>query len=205
MSTDESTLGEVVSGWVPATRRCLACRARPPRGRRARRAKVLLLVGPKGAGKTTLGRELAKRPGVRFVPVEAIAKEVLASMGNVIDERYARRAFDAILRELRDLERRHSTLVLETTGASEHSRDFVRRLANRYELALVRVTASPSECEARILARDPSAQIAVSRAMVREMHGRFEALTWPWSVSVENGGGRSIDEASSEILPLVRN
>ena len=53
-----------------------------------------MLVGPKGAGKTTLGRFLEIEPGVQFLEVERIAKRVLAEMGGTIDERYARRAFD---------------------------------------------------------------------------------------------------------------
>ena len=37
-------------------------------------AAILLLVGPKGSGKTTLGRALGELPGATFLDVEAVAR-----------------------------------------------------------------------------------------------------------------------------------
>jgi shikimate kinase len=42
------------------------------------RARILVLVGPKGSGKTTLGELLEAEPSAHFLEGEAIAKRVLA-------------------------------------------------------------------------------------------------------------------------------
>lgn len=166
---------------------------------RMRRARVLLLVGPKGSGKSTIGRALADGKRIRFVEVEAIARAVLAERGNVIDERYARAAFEAILEELAGLERAHEVLVVETTGASEESNDFLEELRARYRVLLVRIRAEENLCTARICARDPAAQIAVHGDLVKEMHRRTLALAWPWSLTVENDGSKEPAMLAEEI------
>ncbi|HSQ00804.1 MAG TPA: hypothetical protein VL049_26565 [Candidatus Dormibacteraeota bacterium] len=121
---------------------------------------MIVLVGPKGSGRTTIGGILAREPGVRFLEVEAIAKRVLAEPGNVIDERYARRAFDEIVREAEAIDGEHHAVVLETTGAADET--------------------------ARIAGRDPSRQVEVPVARIPEMHERTEALRLAWDPELVN-------------------
>lgn len=180
--------------WIGARLRARAAR---------RRARILVLVGPKGSGKTTLGRMLARRSGVYFLDVEPIAKEVLASMGNVIDERYARRAFAEIVRAVRGIERDHRVIVLETTGASEETAALLAGLRERHDVRLARIHAGPETCEARIKARDPSRQIQVSPDLIREMHRRSAALSLPWDLEVRNDPPMSPDDVDRAFGALL--
>lgn len=153
--------------------------------------RIIVLVGPKGSGKTTIGKVLTSEPGVHFLEVEAIAKRVLVATGGVIDEEYARRAFDEILREVEALDGGHRGVVLETTGASEETPRFLDALVHdvghvvrrRHE---VRLHARAETCAKRIAERDPSRQVEVPLALVREMHTRTEALRLEWDLEIVN-------------------
>lgn len=164
--------------------------------------QVLVLVGPKGCGKTTIGRALERHPRTRFLEVEVIAKRVLAGMGNIIDETYARRAFQAILEEVDSLARTHRIIVLETTGASDETPSFLDALRRRHEVRLIRVRARPETCAARIAARDATRQIDVPVALVREMHERTEALRLAWDLEVANDPPLDEEAIARAFAPL---
>ncbi len=168
-------------------------------------AQIILLIGPKGAGKTTIGKLLAREPDVRFLEVEVISKRVLATMGNQIDESYARRVFDEIVHEVESIDRAHRVIVLETTGASDHTPHFLDGLRRGHQVRLVRVTAGAETCARRIVERDQSRQIAVSPALVREMHTRSEALQLPWDLEVANDPPLSVAEVERVFAPLLRD
>lgn len=63
------------------------------------RAQVVVLVGPKGAGKSTVGRALERREDVRFLHVEIIAKRVLDNDPPMTPDEVDR-AFAPILRDV---------------------------------------------------------------------------------------------------------
>lgn len=149
-------------------------------------AEIILLVGPKGSGKTTIGRVLERERGVHFIEVERIAQRVLAGSGGTIDEDYAKRALEAIAAEVERVSAEHGLIVLETTGASQHTSWFVELLSSRYRLHLVRVRARAQTCADRIATRDSSRQVDVPRELVEAMHARTEALELPFDVEVDN-------------------
>ena len=152
----------------------------------AQLARIIVLVGAKGSGKTTLGRFLEAEPGVHFLEVEAIAKRVLVEMGGVIDERYARRAFEAIASEVGAISTQHRVIVIETTGASEETPSFLSALRRRHELFLVRVLAGAETCARRIRERDPARQVDVSLDLIHTMHERTESLNLSWDLELDN-------------------
>ncbi len=168
------------------------------------RARMVVLVGPKGSGKTTIGRMLERHPGVHFLNVETIARRVLEAMGKVIDENYARRAFDEILSAIRSIEEQHEVIVIETTGASEETPRFLAALGERYDLRLVRIHARPETCAARIHSRDQSAQIQVSAELIEEMLKRSMALSLPWDLEIDNDPAMPAEEVERAFAPLLR-
>ncbi len=168
-----------------------------------RRPRLLVLVGPKGAGKTSIGRGLGEHPGVRFVDVERVAKRVLDQTGGVIDEHYAARAFEAIYQELCAREGDAATLVMETTGASDSANALLSKLRSRFDVVLVRILAEAALCDERMATRDQSAQIQVDSAMVRAMFERTVALDWPWALTVDNDGRREVAAIVADIARLI--
>jgi shikimate kinase len=167
-------------------------------------ARVLLLVGPKGAGKTTIAEMLARRADAHFVEAEAISKRVLAACDGVIDESYARRAFTAIADEVDRLAAAgQRLLVLETTGASDEAPAFFARLRARHDLRLVRIHAGLATCVERIATRDTTRQIAVPDDLVRRMHERTEALRLAWDLELVNDPPLDEGTVVEAFVPLL--
>lgn len=164
---------------------------------------LIVLVGPKGAGKTTLGRMLEAELGARFVEVEAIFRRVLVESGGTIDEAYVRRGFDAVVAHLDTLA--DPLLVIETTGASSATTDFLATLRARHSVRLVRVEAQADLCDTRIATRDASRQIAVPPGLVREMYLRSTSLTmpWPWDLTLDNNRDLTPSELAAALRPLI--
>ena len=169
------------------------------------RAKAVVLVGPKGAGKTTIGRMVEAALGAHFVEVEAVARRALAEAGGAIDGAYARRTFGMILEEVEAAARGAPAVVLETTGASAETPRFLAALRERFETVLVRVTASRAVCERRIAGRDQARQIQVGSDLVREMHARSLALSLAWDVEIDNEAGVGEAEVVRALRPYLRD
>lgn len=168
------------------------------------RGLVILLFGPKGAGKSTIGRVLERELGGHFLEVEAIAKRVLAAAQGVIDEAYAERALNAIVAEVERISTRHTFIVIETTGASKHTSCFIESLRRKHEVRLVRVRAEKRVCAERIARRDAARQIDVSSEMIERMHERTEAWGLPWDIELENDAPLTEEQILERLRPLLR-
>jgi RimJ/RimL family protein N-acetyltransferase/predicted kinase len=123
--------------------------------------QLLLLVGPKGAGKTRIATLLAQVFGAYAVPVERMWRERLARTQG--DGRpSAREVFDEVADHALAALAANELVVLDTTGASEHTTAFVERLSRSGVLRIVRVAAPTGVCTERALARDATDQISVT-------------------------------------------
>jgi shikimate kinase len=167
------------------------------------RAEILLLVGPKGAGKTTIGRILEREAGAYFLEVELIAKRVLDATGGVISENYARQAFGAIAAEVLAISKGRRVVVIETTGASAETAGFIATLRKDHVVRLVRVHSSAETCAKRIAERDSSRQVDVPVELIREMHERTESLDLEWDLELKNDPPLSAEEVLQAIDPLL--
>lgn len=163
---------------------------------------VLVLVGPKGCGKSTLGRWLAADLGGHFLDVELIAREVLATTGGKIDDGYSRACFAAIASAIDRAD--GPLLILETTGAAPETEAFLDDLRRRHQVRLVRVRASKSVCSERIATRDASRQVDVPPELIEKMHALTEALSWQWDGEIDNDRGAARADAvavAQQLLP----
>lgn len=149
---------------------------------------LILLVGPKGSGKTHMGRLLAERLGVHFFPVEPrwmayhAACRIAGREPVVADGmRLVHPWIDVALE-------RHRHVCVETTGASPEILKDLLRIGGRAGCIVVRLTAPLDRCLERIAARDPRHQITVERARVEEIHRISVALDLAADAVVENAG-----------------
>ena len=149
---------------------------------------LILLVGPKGSGKTHVGRLLEARFGVHFFHVEphwmAYHAECEAAgrpVGMVVVEGVARihPLLAAALRE-------HEHVCVETTGASPEILDDLLALGADSGRLVVRIRAPLPVCLARIASRDPHHQIPLDEESIRRVYLLGEAAAVDADLAIEN-------------------
>jgi len=159
---------------------------------------VLVLVGPKGSGKTHIGALLQRRTGTRFLRVEPLFLEAMQELpGAGAEARGFKRVEAAVEAEEAD------TVALESTGASGHFEAMLGRLRSRHRVLLVAVRAPAETCLERVRTRDSKDHVAVSDHHVEEINRRAAQVSLAWDLVIDNGGPApedSIAEALRELL-----
>ena len=164
--------------------------------------RVLVLVGPKGSGKTYVGTLINKELGVRFLRVEPIFLENMHSShltGTALDEE----GYSKVLREIDSVLTRESCVVIESTGASEAFHAFLHALRLRYKVTLVSIRAPLDRCLERVRNRDRTMHIPVSDDRAAEINARAAMVRLPWDLEIDNGGPASTEVILDQIRRLL--
>jgi shikimate kinase len=164
--------------------------------------RIIVLVGPKGAGKSTIGHLIENWLGVPFIRVEPIYLQVRGVLGAEHPD-LERHGFTAILGNLTQALTRHDVICFETTGASTHTSWLLAELSKVAEVLLVQVRADPSQCLARIHRRDASVHIPVSDNEVERINAVANQVDLPWAAVIDNRGNLEIDKILEIIAALL--
>ena len=130
----------------------------------------VILVGPKGSGKSHIGRVLERRLGVHFLKVEPLWMAHAARCRAAGREPDIAGGIAAVHPEVTRAIGRHRHVCVETTGASPEILDGLRSLAPPADTLVVRVRAPLALCLERIATRDPSHQIPMDLESIRNVH-----------------------------------
>jgi XRE family aerobic/anaerobic benzoate catabolism transcriptional regulator len=166
--------------------------------------RVIALLGLRGAGKTTIGRQLARRLHIRFVEldrhIEKAADMSLGELFSLYGEEYYRRlereTLAAIVAEAR-------SMVLATGGGIVASPDTYALL--KKSAVTVWLRASPEDHWTRVVSqgdRRPMADHPQAMADLRSLLASREPLYAGANVMVETSG-RSVDAIVDEIASKV--
>ena len=149
--------------------------------------KVLVLVGPKGAGKSTIGYLLATDLGLHFLSVEPIFLGVREQLG-ASNSQFEQAGFRAVLSALREALGQHDIICFESTGASAYLPWLLDALRQEARVLLVRVLAAPDQCLTRVHARDASVHIPVSDDQIERINAVAQSVMLPWTAELDNRG-----------------
>jgi shikimate kinase len=149
--------------------------------------KVIVLVGPKGAGKTTIGRFLAAELGIRFLDVEPLFLAVRGRLG-ASHQNLERQGFDSVLASISEALAHSEVVCFDSTGASAHFPWLLSELGKLARVVLVRVLADPAQCIERIHQRDASLHIPIADDSIDCINAVAAQVKLCWDAELDNRG-----------------
>lgn len=166
--------------------------------------QVIVLVGPKGAGKSTIGTLLSKELGIHFLRAEPLFLEAREHLGTS-DASVERRGFESVLAAVSDALGRHDTVCFESTGVSRHLSWVLDQLRPKARVLPVRVVATVNQCLSRIYSRETAIHIPVSDDRIEAINALAAEVTFPWSAELDNRGDFDRDHIKTTIANLLRS
>ncbi|HUP56361.1 MAG TPA: AAA family ATPase [Bdellovibrionota bacterium] len=149
--------------------------------------RLIILVGPKGSGKSTIGALLAERLPIHFFRVEPMFLENLRE-GGLEGDALTQRGFARIGVRIDDLFGAWPAVVIESTGAYPGFAGLLRGYREKYQVSLVRVRVPAEDCLSRVRSRDARDHIPVSDARVNEINAIAERVELDWDLEIDNSG-----------------
>jgi hypothetical protein len=165
---------------------------------------MLLLIGPKGSGKSYIGALLEREMGVSFLRAEPIWK-ALKEDASVRATDYVPRGIDAIVAAASKLTQYHACFSLESTGAFDDMPVFIDRFRLFCHPRLIYISARPETCLQRVHTRDRSVHIVVPDALVEQVNARSFALQLPCEATINNDPFASVEEILHVVRPLLHS
>jgi len=164
----------------------------------------ITLIGLRGAGKTTLGRRLAKHRGVPFFELDReVEREYGATVGEILQlhgqpgyRRFERESLLAVLSK-------HPAAVIETGGGLAADPETLPLLLERSLAIWVRT--SPEEHMQRVIDQGDLRPMARSREAMRELKDILKARE-PFYRQAHlhlMTSGRTVDQSFQELLELL--
>jgi shikimate kinase len=148
--------------------------------------RIIVLVGPKGSGKTYLGLRMRDELGFHYLEVERIWLELKAER-NLSRQAFDREGIRRVLLAIASSLTASSNLVIDSTGAAPWFDEFAQRLKDLARVEFVKVVVPLDECLRRIARRDASIHLPASRNVIERAHAISAALELPWVDVVSNG------------------
>lgn len=164
--------------------------------------RVIVLVGPKGAGKSTIGALIERELGVSFVRVEPIFLRVRDALGADHPE-LEQRAFAAVREALVEALRTNEAICFESTGASRETAPLLEALSRHARVLPVQVTARPEQYLPRVRSRDLSIHIPVSDDRVEEINALAAGVEMHWAARIDNSGELDAEGILAEVRALL--
>jgi XRE family transcriptional regulator, aerobic/anaerobic benzoate catabolism transcriptional regulator len=164
----------------------------------------ITLIGLRGAGKTTLGRRLAKQRGVPFFELDReVEREYGATIGEILQlhgqpgyRRFERESLQAVMSK-------NAAAIIETGGGLAADPETLPLLLE-YSIA-VWVRASPEEHMQRVIDQGDLRPMARSREAMRELKDILKARD-PFYRQAHlhlSTSGRTVDQSFEDLLDLL--
>jgi len=157
----------------------------------------ILLVGPKGSGKSYIGRTLEKHLGVLFFHVEPLWMSYYAECQASGRQPLISEGISKVHPLLADALRTHEHVCIETIGASAEILNDWLSLTHPSNILIVRVSAPLELCLERIVTRDQTNQVAMDLESIQQVYALSEAVQLQPDLTIEN-----VQLSEAEIISL---
>jgi|WetSurMetagenome_2_1015567.scaffolds.fasta_scaffold06711_4 shikimate kinase len=148
---------------------------------------IFILIGPKGSGKSYVGRLLEKELSIPFLRVEPLFLRINRGR-SVLDPEYAREGYAEVRKEVGHILRREKSVIFETTGVSAQFTVLLADLRSEYTVKLIRIDAPEDLCRLRVKTRNPDGHLTVSDAQLERINRISFAQQYPYDGTIHNSG-----------------
>ena len=195
-------LGQVPSGELPALVKEIEARvARPGSADRGRR---IALVGLRGAGKSTLGRMLARHLNVPFVELDRLVEQdygasipdLIEMAGTVTFRRHERGALERVIAD-------HESAVITTAGGIVSNAETYALLLRRTHTIWVK--ARPEDHMSRVMAQGDFRPMAQNRGAMADLVAILEArhADYARAEAEIDTSGDTVEQSFAKLLRIV--
>ncbi len=165
--------------------------------------KILLLVGPKGSGKSHIGNIITATTGINYLRIEAIWQELKQRRMDFLAPDYVREGRSLTLQALRTA-LQQGTVCIEATGVADDWDDYLAALRQLAPLVFVRVVASLDTCHARARTRDQSMQVSIESELFESINQKAVSVQLDWAATLINEPFLSQTDLMTQLLPVLR-
>lgn len=165
---------------------------------------IFLLIGPKGSGKSFIGKLFEEHFGIKFIRVEDWAKAIKKSR-NSIDGEYVSEVFQTIENGIRKSMVHYPSVVFESTGLTPHFDRMLNRLQADFQVLTIGVKASTKICMERIQTRDAAIHIPIPLAQIESINKQVVKKNVQTAYTIENNNESTVAliEKIEEILTEI--
>lgn len=156
--------------------------------------EIIILIGPKGSGKTYIGKRIEQLAGIKFLPVEPLWLQLAEGEDG----------WDRVEREIDHLLIAEDRVVIESLGAGDGFNRMQASLRGKYAVKLIKVETDPEECLRRVRNRDGREQIPVSEEKIREYNRIAASVKHSWEVVIDNNGPAGDEEILEKLFGFLR-
>ena len=162
------------------------------------RKHIILLLGPKGSGKSFIGSLIQKHLGIPFLLVEKWLKD-LRNNRDLDDKNYLEQVFNTIESGVRNELAKNDTVAFESTGLTPYFDQMLDRLQGDYNVTCVKVIADIEVCLERIGQRDASLHIPVTEEEILEINQQHATKNFNYHFEIVNEG-----KSEAELVDVLR-
>lgn len=146
--------------------------------------RVFILVGPKGSGKSFLGKYLEGQAGIRFLRVEDIWIKLKGE--TISGQDFEREGCKRVVKAVAELLKTCNSISIESIGASKVFNAQVDAIKGFADVILIRIRVPLELCLKRVKERDPATHLNVSDERLEELNKMAADFEVEWDLEFEN-------------------
>lgn len=150
---------------------------------------VIILIGPKGSGKTFIGTRLSELTHAVFLRVENIWLNLPQGENGW---QHVEQNIDEVLTQT-------EIGIIESLGVSDGFNGMLKNLSDKYNIKLVKIVTNLNECLKRVRERSADDHIPVSDTDVQKYNNIAITADYDWDIIIDN----NIFAEDSEILKIA--
>lgn len=164
--------------------------------------QIILLIGPKGSGKTFIGSLMEEYFGILFIRVEKWLLDIRKDR-DLENKSYLNEVFTIIETGIREALIREDRIVFESTGLTDNFEEMLDSLKSDFQVVMIGIKASPELCIKRVHTRDQSTHINISDPEVHYINELVFKKNRVTDFEIDNNQ-KTVEDLKKELSYILR-